>query len=548
MVEYQCEELLEDGQPCPYKGTTEVGIKQHYKLKHQMVWPGAAAAKGKREKEQSPDEKWAEKETIFEKDSSPPNDPFDALRQIMHNNQCDKWREATISLFQNYDPEDYEGLEQILQDQHIPPIKRKMVMTTYRKMMGAPEPEEEEEAQPVKGKKQAPMMNPWEVGPEHLMTMSPGDRMRWKMAMTAYRQAEKDYQDEMAKGSVSQGAQPSQYPPEIQELIKEMREMKEREKQQQMFNPLLQRLEAIEKSLQQRGGAGGGGNAAFQDIYDKAMTFKLLDSLGNSKEVDGLRQEAEQRMEKIRLERDQVAANASQQIEALKTQTIQMQLATMDQNTRAQIASLQAQLANTKDAPGSMAKILDDYMALQQRVEQFRTGEAPKTEGEKKTEMVVGLLGDVAKTFQPTIQTAVQAMTQKNNNQARPNAPARPPMRNVQQPPSNQANNVQEANIQQYTCDFCGTPIQYVGNPSSITCPSCGQVFSNDATEARAAPVRQMMPTEQSQREPTEDELRANLIQQPRSALEIIARKRGIDPSAYATNEELVDFLLRMQK
>lgn len=517
-------------------------------MKHKKDWPGdkvlSDMGTGTVEEEEDQDKKWAERETTFDKNVIAPNDPFDALRQILHNNGCDKWREATISLFQNYSPEDYEGLEQIMADQHIPPVKRNMVMKTYRAMMGAPE-EVEEEEQPVKGKKPAQMMNPMDVGPEQIMMMSPGEMMRWKQSLMVYKQAMETFNGAMKDvyGGMP-GSQQGQYPPEVQAILTKFKEMEEREKMQQVFGPMLQRLQGIEEKLKQ---TGGGGGSDFKDIYEKVMTMKMLDSLGNDKQVEGLRKEAEERMERIRSEREQAAQAANREIETLKNQTVQMQFNTLQQTLGGQIAGLNQKLLENKDAPGSMAKILDDYMALQQRVKQFTTGEAPKTEGEKKTEMVVGLLGDVAKTFQPTIQTAVNAMTQKGANQSRPNAPARSPVRNVQQPPV-QSPMQEEATVQEFQCTFCGAPIQYVGNPSSLTCPACGQLFSNDATEARAPPTQPMTPTEQSRREPTEEELRTALIQQPRAALDTIARKQGIDPTAYSSNEELVDYLVRMRK
>ena len=217
----------------------------------------------------------------------------------MHNNGCNRWREATISLFQYYGPEDFKGLERIMKDQHIPPVQRNMVLKTYRASMGYP-PEDADKEEEGPGKKKMTSFNPMDIGPEQIMAMTPGEVARWKQSLMMYKQAMETFNNAQSQiFGGPPGMMAGQYPPEIQAMMDEFKAMEEREKQKAMLEPLQRQLDQLTQAVQRRMDRSTqtlqkpqGGGDDFDDMVRKYLTInKLIDSSGGGKETDEMRAE-----------------------------------------------------------------------------------------------------------------------------------------------------------------------------------------------------------------------------------------------------------------
>lgn len=550
MVDYKCEEKLPDGSPCGYD-TSKVknkiqGIRGHYNMKHKKDWPGDAKLEelGNADTDElSPDEEWKAQESKFRKENIYPNDPFDALRQIMHNNGCDKWREATISLFQNYKSEDYEGLEQIMADQHIPPVQRNMVLKTYRAMMGAPV-EGETEAEEAPGKKKVVYRDPTTVDAAEIANMSESDKQKWRMDLAKYAQAVKfqtEQTDQLwaAMGLGGSGKmQSGQLPPEVQAIVNEFKEMKERERRQQELAPLYRQIEALTQAIQQQQSQGPKSGTDVKAIMDTAMAYKALDAISGTKEGERLKAELDAKMEQERSASQERMQGQQMLLEKMKSDNQQLQMANLTQNFNAQMALLQQQMANQASTKEDMVSTLKKVMELSDAVNQFRGGAAVPGVG-GNIEMVKTLVNGLG----PGLLRIGEGFLAMKSGQQRPSI--QPPM---MPPMENQPLVVQE---QQPTavidCSKCHNQFPVYGNPPMVKCPNCGQPYGQKGTAAQSM----VQPTVASGRpapEPTDQEIIEALKMEPREVLDAKAIELGLDPTIFPNKESLAEALSRMRK
>ena len=527
MTDFKCPEP-----GCNYTTTKEGYLRSHYAQKHKKPYSGGGAIA-----EGTDVEEYVEKEeTEFTTSTTPPVDEYNALRQIMDNNGLNKIRESTISLFQHYDPEDTDSLLEILKKQNVTPSKRQMVIDTYRANLGlgpTEDEEMEEKEKEEKNRKATMPRDPTSLSPAEIMTMNPQELMQWKSDLAKYQQALQFQQQAMGMmyGTVGGlgmpgmmpgfGQQQQAVPKEIQDALKELQELKEERRMQQMMQPVLQQMQAIQQQLAQ---APAQKKDEFDDIYKKAMTFKMLDGLGGGKEIEQLRQEANERMERLRMEN-----------ERQKDANSQLQIAAMKEIMGGKIATLENMLRNQATPREALTKSINEAIELQQTLQSLKGENATASNAEEKKMMALtDLVGKVTTNLQPVFMELAKGVG-KGGQRAVPSVSVEPGA---------------ESDGNSFPCSKCGTSISVVGNPRVVTCSNCGAVYRSEPQEMPPSvlepPQQQQFPEPyMSKKAPDNDDLMAELDKQPLEFLQEMATSKGIDPDLYPLKHDLIRELLR---
>jgi len=525
---------------CPEPGcefSTEKGekyLRSHYSQKHHKPYPGGGAL---------PDGTDVEERTVddgvetggFITSNVPPLDEYSALRQIMDNNGLNRSRESTISLFQHYDPEDTDALEDILKKQNITPSKRRMVIETYRANLGlgpTEDEEMEEKEKEEKSRKATMPKDPTSMTPAEIMSMTPQELMVWKQDLAKYQQALLFQQQAMGMvyGTVSgfgapgmmpgYGQQQQAVPKEIQEALKELQELKEERRMQQMMQPVLQQMQAIQQQLTQ---APAQKKDEFDDIYKKAMTFKMLDGLGGGKEIEQLRQEANERMERLRMENDKQ-----------KDMNSQLQIAALKEVMGGKINQLESMLRNQATPKEALTKTINEAVELQQTLQSLKGENTTAASAEEKKMMALtDLVGKVTSNLQPVFMELAKGAG-KGGQRAASSSPMVEPEA--------------EADGSSFPCSKCGAKIPVVGNPRVVTCPSCGAAYRSEPPEmppSVTAPSQQYPEPYMARKAPDDDELITELDGQSLDFLQDMARSKGIDTDLYPLKHDLIKELVR---
>lgn len=515
-------------------GKGEKYLRSHYSQKHHKPYPGGGAV---------PDGTDVEERTVddgvetggFITSNTPPVDEYSALRQIMDNNGLNRSRESTISLFQHYDPEDTDALDEILKKQNITPSKRRMVVETYRANLGlgpTEDEEMEEKEKEEKNRKATMPRDPTSLSPAEIMTMNPQELMQWKSDLAKYQQALQFQQQAMGMmyGTVGGfgmpgmmpgfGQQQQAIPKEIQDALKELQELKEERRMQQMMQPVLQQMQAIQQQLAQ---APAQKKDEFDDIYKKAMTFKMLDGLGGGKEIEQLRQEANERMERLRMEN-----------ERQKDTNSQLQIAAMKEIMGGKIATLENMLRNQATPREALTKSINEAIELQQTLQSLKGENATASNAEEKKMMALtDLVGKVTTNLQPVFMELAKGVG-KGGQRAAPSVSIEPGA---------------EPDGSSFPCSKCGTSISVVGNPRVVTCPNCGAAYRSEPPEMppSIAPSQQQPFPEpyMARKAPDDEEIVAELDKQPLEFLQDMAKSKGIDPDLYPLKHDLIRELLR---
>jgi len=524
MTEFKCPEP-----GCNYETDKEGYLRSHYTQKHKKpYYGGGAIAEGMNVEE------YVEKdETEFIKSSTPPVDEYNALRQIMDNNGLNKIRESTISLFQHYDPEDTDALLEILKKQNVTPSKRQMVIDTYRANLGLGPTEDEEMEEKVKeekSRKAAMPRDPTSVTPAEIMAMSPQELMIWRQDLAKYQQALQFQQQAMGivYGTMSGVGMPGMtlgygqaqqtLPKEVQDALKELQELKEERRMQQMMQPVIQQMQAIQQQLT----APAQKKDEFDDIYKKAMTFKMLDGLGNSKEIEQLRQEANERMERLRMEN-----------ERQKDANNQLQIAAIKEIMGGKINQLENMLRNQSTPKEALTKTINEALELQQTLQSLKgENSAAASAEEKKMMAITDLVGKVTQNLQPVFMELA-----KGAGKGGQQASSRPPT--AEERPDETTS---------FPCSKCGSIISVVGNPKVVTCPNCGTPYRSTPIEpppSTTNPPQQFPEPYIAKKAPDDEELLTELDKQPLDFLQDMARSKGIDTDLYPLKHDLIRELLR---
>jgi len=525
---------------CPEPGcgfSTEKGekyLRSHYSQKHHKPYPGGGAV---------PDGTDVEERTVddgvetggFITSNTPPVDEYSALRQIMDNNGLNRSRESTISLFQHYDPEDTDALEEILKKQNITPSKRRMVVETYRANLGlgpTEDEEMEEKEKEEKSRKAAMPKDPTSMTPAEIMSMTPQELMVWKQDLAKYQQALQFQQQAMGMvyGTVSgfgsmpgmmpgYGQQQQTVPKEIQDALKELQELKEERRMQQMMQPVLQQMQAIQQQLVQ---SPAQKKDEFDDIYKKAMTFKMLDGLGGGKEIEQLRQEANERMERLRMENDRQ-----------KDMNSQLQIAAMKEIMGGKISQLENMLRNQATPKEALTKTINEALELQQTLQSLKGENANAANAEEKKMMALtDLVGKVTTNLQPVFMELAKGAGKGGQRSV----------------PSSQIEQELGPDETTFPCSKCGATITVKGNPRSVACHACGAVYRSEPLEMPPSvtnPPQQYPEPYMAGKAPDDNELIAELDGQSLDFLQDMAKSKGIDTDLYPLKHDLIRELLR---
>jgi len=509
-------------------------LRSHYSQKHKKAYLGGGAVpEGTDVAEETVDD--GVETGDFIKSSSPPVDEYSALRQIMDNNGLNKIRESTISLFQHYDPEDTDALLEILKKQNVTPSKRQMVIDTYRANLGlgpTEDEEMEEKEREEKNRKSAMPRDPTTVTPAEIMAMSPQELMIWKQDLAKYQQALQFQQQAMGMvygtlggmgtpGMMPMFGQQPGMPKEVQEALKELQELKEERRMQQMMQPIIQQMQAIQQQLTQ---APAEKRDEFDDIYKKAMTFKLLDGLGNDKEIEKLRQEANERMERLRIENDRQ-----------KDANNQLQIAAIKEIMGTKINQLEAMLRNQSTPKDTLTKSINEAIELQQTLQSLKgENSTAASADEKKMMAITDLVSKVTQNLQPGFMELAKGAGKGGEQAASP--PSAPP----------------EVDDNTFSCSKCGSTIHVVGNPRTVTCPNpkCNAVYRSKEPEMPPSVIAPETFPEpyMSGGAPSEESIVAELEQQPLEFLQDMARSKGIDVDLYPQKHDLIGEIMRRRK
>lgn len=552
-IKFKC---TEDG--CDFESDYLKGIKSHYRLAHGgKKYTGGGAV---------PDDvstppltnKDAENVGPFDDKNKPtPIDPYDALRQILDNYGYNSRREAIINNFSNYDMEDLDALDEIMKNIVVKKGIRELIIDAYAAALDIDRPREEKEEEAATKKKVAPF-NPMDIGPEQIMTMTPGELMKWKQSLMVYRQAMETYnsaQSQIFGGPP--GMMAGQYPPEIQAIISKFKAMEDREAQRAMLEPIQRQLDALTQGLQKPQGGGDD----FDMLMKRLSVNKLIDSMGNDKEVEKLRVEANQSFERMRMEKESREREMQATVEGLRIQQQNLQMEAMRNMLGGKIQELEQRIASAGPQKGDI-DVLQELSKKMQLLEQFRTGQAPLTPEEKKTEMVYSTLGNISKDLAPLGRELIQGINQANLAKIRAGLPGGaavqgpPPApqgmvmggTKISPGPGQVAMNVSADGANPFECYKCHKTFTVQGQPPVVVCPFCGQEHSKKG-ESPAEPVEDLnIPLTEPAKEPTDAEIRESLMKQPREALDNLARSRKFDPSVFSDTKGLVDALMRMRK
>lgn len=530
MTEFKCSEP-----GCSYVTTKEGYLRSHYAQKHKKPYPGGGAIA-----EGTDIEEYVNKEEgDFITATTPPVDEYNALRQIMDNNGLNKIRESTIALFQHYDPEDTDALLEILKKQNVTPSKRQMVVETYRANLGlAPTEDDEMEEREKADKNRKPVLprDPTTLTPAEIMTMGPQELMAWQADLVKYQQALQFQKQAMSMvygtlsgyGPATPGVpgmmpgfgQPAPIPKEIQDALKELQELKEERRLQQMMQPIVQQMQTIQQQLAQ---APAQKKDEFDDIYKKAMTFKLLDGLGNNKEIEQLRQEATERMERLRMEN-----------EKQKEMNNQLQIAAIKEIMGNKIKDLENMIRNQSTPKEALTKTINEALELQQTLQSLKGENTGASNAEEKKMMAItDLVGKVTSNLQPVFMELAKN-TGKGNAQALNIA-------NENQSPTTPAEG--------FPCSKCGTHISTAGNPRVVACPNCGAAYRSEPLEmpqsVATVPETRYPEPYITKSAPSDDEIMLEMEKQPLEFLQDMAKSKGIDPDLFPLKHDLIKELMR---
>jgi hypothetical protein len=543
MTEFKCPE-----KGCDYVGATELNLRKHYKMKHGRPYEGGGAVPEGTQVEELQDQKDGKEsdgsEPEFLTSTNVPVNYFSALRQIMDNNGLNKIREATISAFQHYDPEDIDELDGILKTQNVIPAKREMVLRTYRANLGLEQEEDEEVEEKEKEEKAKKAMprDPTALTPAEIMVMSPGELMKWKSDLAQYQQALQFQQQAMSMmygtaggfGGQGMGGQ-GQMPAEFQKLKDELEAMKEEKRMQAMMAPVIAQMQEISKRLETPQTPK---KSSFDDIKEMALTMKLLDSLGNGKEADGLRMEWEQKMEQMRMEN-----------EAQKDKNADLRLSAVQSILSTKVSDLERMLQNQSTPRDNLLKTLSEAEAITKTFQGLRGNSTEASMEEKKMAVISDLVKGVTNTVQPVLMEVAKGY----NKGGRQGGPAKraAPVGAVE--PIEPVDATEPIEVNKFQCmnPECNNQFDVVGHPYQIQCPACGATYVDKDAPIKPKPEEFDL-TEDTYvshaKEPTDDDLMAELEKMPMEDLQQFAANRGIDPTLYAVKHDLIRELINRRK
>ena len=563
MPRYRCEE-----EGCKYAGSDKItAIRQHYKMAHAgKPWPRdpALTSNAPKQAEQGteqpasalpsvpagtvaldPNKKWEEKPIEFVDNTIIPIDYYKALRQIMHNNGADQWREATISLFKNYDPGEVEALEDILSQQHVPIASINMIMKTYMASMGIKEKEETEATTKETQKKKLAYRDPTTIDPMEIANMTETEKFRYQMELAKYAGALKFQQDQLKMVYNSMGLntggqmQSGQYPPEVQAMMNEFKEMKERERQKELLAPLNRQIEVLTQMMQQGQGKSSG-SGEVKEVMERIMTLKALDSLGNTKEADQLREMMSQKLEETKTQSQERMQSQQIAYEKMKDTNAQLQMGMLTQSFQGQIELLKQQMASQNATKEDMITTINKALELEKTITSFRGGAAPGTSNNlEMLKTVINGLGP------PLLKIGEGLIGLKAGNPQGPRM--QPPMAQPMEQPGMMDVQGQQP-TQVFECVACHKPVPVYGQPVMVTCPTCGKVYSQKGASAQPMNVEPTIASGRPAPEPSEQEIAEALKMESREVLDRKALDVGLDPSIYANKDSLADALARVRR
>jgi len=543
MTKFKCQEA-----GCPYETDKEKNIRTHYSAKHHKPYPGGGAV---------PDdviiEETQEKEDTFvTNEPEQAADPMNVLRSVLDIYRMPYQKEAIVQLFSNYNMEDLDHLDEILLKNGIKPNTRDLILETYAHALGIKVKEEPTGNQPGAQKLAAPFRDPMTITPEEIATMTFGQKMKYQQDLRQYVEALKFQREsmELIMGPLSpttgkQGG--SALSAEDQAMLKQAKEVLDREQRQKEMAPLYRRMDEMADMFQQSG-ANKKGTTGFEDLKEYAMTMKMLETMGSSKEAESIRHEAEQRMQAIQAQTQQQMMAQQQQAEQLRQANIALQIQSLQNQSNAQIALLQQQIQTQSGNKETLVGELERIQQVQAKLQQFATGQPPETAEDKKNKAVGGMVQSIMQGVSPALTAFVSGMGK--GGAAAPGGPG-PSGGDLVIDPMGPTG-------VQFPCTKCGNIVRAAGNPPVVVCPSCGTEYrakNQAAASSQQAPLtpppanRPFMvePSVSSNREPTEAEIIAALMDAPDDVLYQKAEQRGIDPTMFNDKMSLVQAIAKMR-
>jgi uncharacterized Zn finger protein (UPF0148 family) len=546
MTQFKCNEP-----GCPYVSDREENLSKHYRNKHKKKYMGGGAQPD----DSVPEEGAIDESGMFnESDPSEEYNPMNVLKAILDNFGLTARKNAIVNLFSNYQMDDVVALERILRESgFVKPNVKSLILETYAKNLGIKvkgDDVEEEEIQ-IKGKKTT-IRDPTAMSPAEIAAMSPGELAMWQADLNRYGQALMFQQKAMSTmygnlggfGTMAPGVATGALPPEVQQALNELKEIKERDKMREMISPLARRLDDLTEMMQ--GGAKKGGSS-FDDLKEYAMTMKMLETLGSDKNSQSVQQMAEQRLEVMRQETARIQAQQNAQISGLRDQATALQIKNIQDAMAGQMAVLQNQLQNANTSKQTLVQSVQEMLGLQKALSQLTTGQEPETPEERKAKSTEKMIESVMTGVSPALTKLAEGFgAAKTPNMAMAPVNGIPLGQNVE--------NVGE-DMHQMVCTKCGKPFPFAGNPPMLQCPNCGMQYKQQGKmdEPPANPNAPMSDVYVSgpkpgNKEPTDDEIVKELTMMPREQLDQLASDRGIDPDMYPNKIELSKAIARLRK
>lgn len=491
-----------------------------------------------------------------------PIDLLDNLRQILINNGAGRQREAIIDLFRYYDPSDIDALDGILMNSNIAVNKRKLIIDSWKKRMNIMEPENNN----GNGKRaQAPYMDPTQVTPNDMTKMmsNPMMMMQWmrdvqmnaQMTKFMMKVFEESYGDMWGSGNKENGGQ-QKLPPDVQRIVDEWREMKERDKLRDFAKPLVEEIRDLRRELEEvkRKPADDGG-----DIEKMVTKIKMLEMLGANKQAEEMRLRMEEKMELARLDRDKAAREFDVQREALRNEATKANYDALRTMFESKVERLQESLREkeTTSSRDTVMRTIQEAKEIKAAMDELGGSRNEDAAEERK----MALYGEVIKAASTAFGVLGSAM---NQNQAGP-----PVMQRPTNPVAAQVS-VEPNETWTFTCptEGCGRETAVTGTPTKIVCPGCHKVFVN--RDAASPPPVAASPPPLPNPEPTPVEsigtfsgglgtppldtsVPMDIVAQRRAELEMLSREEldsiatamGFDPGLYPNKTMLAEEIVR---
>ena len=444
--------------------------------------------------------------------------PMNKLRAILTNLGVPAGkRETIVSLFRDYDSENYKELAQILHESGVTADRIKIILRGWKQYMGADYTDENEEKDEKTLKSIAG--DPTNMTPEMLMSMTPGQIAKWKMDLERYSRANEMLNDAFSGifGSTGKGRLDADTEAKLQKLD----DMLEDEKERKRMGPIYKILDELKEERKGKKGS------EIDDVKEMFMMMKMFEGMGSDKLAENARLKMEERLESMRITGESKQAELRKDTEQMRSDNQTLQIENIKTALGAQIGQLQHDLnvVGSSTPRGELLNQINEVKELSEVLNELQGGRSVE---QQKLEQVGSIIDNATKTLAPVFDKLATGYAQKGN----------PQQRGVPQQP--QAAGA-SPNAFDLTCQNCGNVFKVEGEPSSITCPKCGQVHNRaGAGEATAQP--------QASGEALWAQRKQELLIQPRDTLNRAAEGMGINPSYYPNKEVLVEEMIRFAK